>query len=197
MTTALHSTGRAHEKFRSPENHRCKSSSVSYGPALAARTNQADRSTAPGRKDRVRTKARLLRDRKTFAALDVARAIQLHIFHAERRRTRRDARPSPLENLVRAGGPALAHKPALRATRGARQAGWSFSRSRRLNRRCEREASGQFRLPLELGGILPKKSRIHPLKARDFGKGSNTIKPPNGAPASCRRFAGFQACALI
>src|SRR3989442_8313412 len=146
MTTALHSTGRAHEEFRSRENHRCKSSSVSYGPALAARTNQADRSTAPGKKDRVQTKARVLRDPKTFAALDVVRAIQLHIFHAGRRRIRRDARPAPLENLVRAGGPALARKRALRATRGARRAGWSFSRYRRLNRRYEREASGQFRL---------------------------------------------------
>src|SRR5437868_12546546 len=148
MTTAVQSTGRVHEKLRCPKNRRCRSDSVWSGPTLAARTNQANRSTAPGRTDRVRTRARLLHDRQTFAVLDVGRATQPRIFQTARRRIARDAPRAFSENLLRPGGPAPARTPAPRATRDVRPADRSFLQSRQLNRRYECEASGQFRCNL-------------------------------------------------
>src|SRR5205807_8568645 len=170
MTTAVHSTGRVHEKFRCPKNRRCRSDSIWSGPTLAPRTNQANRSTALGRTDRVRTRARLLHDRKTFAKLDAARAIQSRIFQTARRRIAPDAQRAFSENLLRPGGPAPARTPVPRATRDVRPADRSFLRSRQLNRRYECEASGQFRCNLVAPHSTKEFLDLPARKVRDFSR---------------------------
>src|SRR6266850_8029924 len=77
-STVLRSTDQVLENAQCPGTRRHRSDSTSFCPVRVARTNSAGRSNAPGKRDRVRIKVRLLRDRESAPVLLLVRANPAH-----------------------------------------------------------------------------------------------------------------------